>query len=279
MLNTIFATKIGMSQAWSTVGKRLPITKLFVDDNCVLTVKQSQDQSYKAELAYGKKKLKNVAKPLREQISKSGFSSGFKQIKSVGVDESVKQGNTIKIDQVLEIGDVVAVQGISKGRGFAGVVKRYGFHGGPRTHGQSDRQRTTGSIGSGTDPGRVWKGKKMPGHFGVETKTVLGLVVVHIDLDKREVWVSGPVPGHKNSIVRIKKTGVKKDIKLNGVMFADKKEETAKNEKEDTNQTFEEKVEVKEKAAKDKIVAPSKEIEESKSTKEVKEQEKLKAPA
>ena len=81
MLNTIFATKIGMSQAWSTAGKRLPITKLFVDDNCVLSVKQSQDQTFKAELAYGKKKLKNVAKPLREQISKSGFSSGFKKVK------------------------------------------------------------------------------------------------------------------------------------------------------------------------------------------------------
>lgn len=225
MLNTIFATKIGMSQAWSTAGKRLPITKLFVDDNCVLSVKQSQDQTFKAELAYGKKKLKNVAKPLREQISKSGFSSGFKQVKGVEVDENFKRGETIKIDQVLEVGDVVAVQGVSKGRGFAGVVKRYGFHGGPRTHGQSDRQRAPGSIGSGTDPGRVWKGKKMSGHYGFETKTVSGLVVVNIDLDNREIWVSGPVPGHKNSIVRIKKTGVKKDIKLNEAIFTNKKEE------------------------------------------------------
>ena len=146
-------------------------------------------------------------------------------MKGVEVDENFKRGQTIKIDQVLEVGDVVAVQGVSKGRGFAGVVKRYGFHGGPRTHGQSDRQRAPGSIGSGTDPGRVWKGKKMSGHYGFETKTVSGLVVVNIDLDNREIWVSGPVPGHKNSIVRIKKTGVKKDIKLNEAIFTNKKEE------------------------------------------------------
>ena len=219
-----------MSQAWSTLGKRLPITKLFVDDNCVLNVKQDQNQAFKAEIAYGKKKLKNVAKPLREQISKSGFSSGFKQIRSVVVDENIQSGKTIDIDQVLRVGDVVAVQGISKGRGFAGVVKQHGFHGGPRTHGQSDRQRAPGSIGSGTDPGRVWKGKKMPGHYGAETKTVLGLVVVHIDLEKKEIWLSGPVPGHRNSIVRVQKTGAKKELKLNETLFGNNKIEEVKEE-------------------------------------------------
>jgi len=113
---------------------------------------------------------------------------------------------------------------MSKGRGFAGAIKRHGFHGGPRTHGQSDRQRTPGSIGAGTNPGRIWKGKKMPGHYGVETKTVSGLVVVHIDLNNREIWLNGPVPGYKNSIVRIQKSGVKKDIKLNKTMLTDNKE-------------------------------------------------------
>lgn len=234
MLNTIFATKIGMSQAWSTLGKRLPITKLFVDDNCVLSVKETQNQVLKAELAYGKKKLKNVSKPIRSQISKSGFSSGFKQIKGIAVDESIKQGETITIDQVLSVGDVVAIQGTSKGRGFAGGVKRYSFHGGPRTHGQSDRQRAPGSIGSGTSPGRIWKGKRMPGHFGVETKTVLGLVVVNIDAEKKEIWVNGPVPGHKNSIVKIQKTGEKKDLQLNNNLFGESKKEEIKEVVEQT---------------------------------------------
>jgi large subunit ribosomal protein L3 len=214
-----------MSQAWSTLGKRLPITKLFVDDNCVLSVKEVKDQLFKAELAYGKKKLKNVSKPIRSQISKSGFSSGFKQIKSVEVNQTTKQGETIALDQVLAIGDVVAIQGTSKGRGFAGSVKRHSFHGGPHTHGQSDRERAPGSIGSGTDPGRVWKGKRMAGHFGVETKTVLGLVVVHIDLVKKEVWVNGPVPGHKQCIVKIQKTGAKKDLRLNNDVFEESNKE------------------------------------------------------
>jgi large subunit ribosomal protein L3 len=246
MLNTIFATKIGMSQAWSKLGKRLPITKLMVDDNCVLSVKKDQNQVLKAEIAYGPKKLKNVAKPLREQISQSGFSSGFKQIRAVAADENVKKGEKIQIDQVLEVGDVVAVQGVSKGHGFAGVVKRYGFHGGPRTHGQSDRQRAPGSIGSGTDPGRVWKGKKMPGHYGVETKTVLGLVVAHIDLENKEIWVTGPVPGHKNSIVRIQKTGEKKDLELNTSLFnktveQETKQEVEQEAKQETKKETEEK--------------------------------------
>lgn len=215
MLNTIFATKIGMSQAWSKLGKRLPITKLLVEDNRVLSVKETPDQQLTAEIAYGTKKIKNMTKPLREQLKKSGFSLGAKQIKGAKVDESVKSGELLSLDNLLAVGDVVAIQGVSKGKGFAGGVKRYGFHGGPRTHGQSDRGRAPGSIGSGTDPGRIWKGKRMAGHMGTETKTVTGLVVAYIAPDNKEIWVTGPVPGYKSSIVRIQKTGEKKNLELN----------------------------------------------------------------
>ena len=215
MLNTIFATKVGMSQAWSKSGKRLPVTRLVVDDNCVISVKATQDQKFTAEIAYGYKKSKNVSKPLTAQLAKSGFSSGFRQIKGIKIDEAeLKAGDKLDLSQVLAVGDVVAVQGTSKGRGFAGGVKRYHFHGGPRTHGQSDRQRAIGSIGSGTDPGRVWKGKRMAGHYGVESKTVKGLTVVYIDFDKRELWLSGPVPGAVNSILQIEKSGKKRDLSL-----------------------------------------------------------------
>ena len=215
MLNTIFATKVGMSQAWSKSGKRLPVTRLVVDDNCVISVRATQDQKFTAEIAYGHKKLKNVSKPLAAQLAKSGFSSGFRQIRGIKIDEAeLKAGDKLDLSQVLAVGDVVAVQGTSKGRGFAGGVKRHGFHGGPRTHGQSDRQRAIGSIGSGTDPGRVWKGKRMAGHYGVDTRTVKGLTVVYIDPDKREVWLSGPVPGAINSILRIEKNGDKRDLVL-----------------------------------------------------------------
>jgi large subunit ribosomal protein L3 len=93
-------------------------------------------------------------------------------------------------------------------------MKRHGFHGGPATHGQSDRARAVGSIGQRTTPGRVWVGKKMPGHYGDEAKTVLGLVVVHIDPTTKEVWLSGPVPGSISSQVRITKTGQTKQVEL-----------------------------------------------------------------
>ena len=220
MLNTIFATKIGMSQAWSKLGKRLPITKLLIEDNRVLSVKETQDQQLTAQIAYGDKKIKNMTNPLREQLKKSGFSLGAKQIRGIKVDESVKTGELLSLDNLLAVGDVVAIQGVSKGKGFAGGVKRYGFHGGPRTHGQSDRTRAPGSIGSGTDPGRIWKGKRMAGHMGTETKTVTGLVVAYIAPDNKEIWVTGPVPGYKSSIVRIQKTGEKKAIELNLVASA-----------------------------------------------------------
>ena len=247
MLNTIFATKKEMSQAWSKQGKRIPVTKLQVSDNIVLSVKEAkasakhEDTIKKSrmaifEIGYGNKKLKNMSKPLREQIAKGGFSFGVKQIRGVQFplqaeekieDLSLKAGQTLKISEVLEVGDVIEVQGQSKGRGFAGAMKRHGFHGGPRTHGQSDRSRAVGSIGSGTDPGRVWKGKKMPGRYGNETKTVSGLVVVYIDETNNEIWVNGPVPGFKTSIVRITKTGDKKEIKLNlDILGLNKVEET-----------------------------------------------------
>lgn len=229
MLNTIFATKVEMSQAWSKEGKRLPITKLKVGDNFVIANRKSQsspkftDQLKRhdcqmLEIGYGQKKLKNMKKPLSEQVKKSGFSFGVKKITGINIydaDENTpKAGQTIKMTDVLAVGDVVEVQGESKGRGFAGAVKRHGFHGGPKTHGQSDRQRAVGSIGSGTTPGRIWRGKKMPGHMGTETKTIKNLVVVFIDEVNGMLWLNGPVPGYKSATVRINKTGDKREINL-----------------------------------------------------------------
>ena len=210
-----------MSQAWSEDGKRLPITKLKVSDNVVLSKKETQDKQVTVEIGYGQKKLKNVAKPLRAKIAKSGFSFGVKQVEGVKLatqeegETVVEAGQTLALTDVLSIGDVVEIQGSTKGRGFAGAIKRHGFHGGPKTHGQSDRARAVGSIGSGTTPGRVWKGKRMPGRYGCDTKTVSGLVVVYIDQKSNEVWVNGPVPGYRTSTVRISKTGINKEIKLN----------------------------------------------------------------
>lgn len=221
MINTIFATKVGMSQAFTKDGKRLPVTKLKVSDNFVLSKKETQDKQVTLEIGYGQKKLKNVEKPLRKQIEKSGFSLGVRQVEGVKLgkqeegEKTLEAGQTLSVTDVLTVGDVVEIQGSTKGRGFAGAMKRHGFHGGPKTHGQSDRARAVGSIGAGTTPGRVWKGKRMPGRYGQETKTVAGLVVVYVDQAKQELWVSGPVPGFNTSTVRIIKTGVSKEIELN----------------------------------------------------------------
>ena len=220
MLDSIFATKLDMTQAWSKHGKRLAVTRCQVKDNMVID--QKSDDLF--EIGYGIKKLKNMSKPLRSKMQKSGFLmgatrlQGFKNIQNTDEandnTDQIKVGDLIKAEQVLEVGDIVKVQGITKGRGFTGVMKRWGFSGGQRTHGQSDRERAPGSIGAGTDPGRVWPGKKMPGHYGGETKTIGGLVVLYINTDNGEVWLSGPVPGHYSSIVRITKTGQKKEVVL-----------------------------------------------------------------
>ncbi len=236
MLTTVFATKIGMTQAWTTSGKRLAVTRCVVNPMAVIghqTPKNSHDIIL--EVGYGDKKLKNMSKPLRTRLERSGFSSGVTSIRGVKVqasegEETPAIGSTLKSTDVLAVGDVVKVQGISKGKGFAGAMKRHGFAGGPATHGQSDRARAVGSIGQRTTPGRVWKGKRMPGHMGVDTKTISGLVVLHIDPITHEVWLNGPVPGFATSTVVIRKTGdtrnVELDMDASGIKVAPVAEET-----------------------------------------------------
>ncbi len=241
MLDTVFATKMGMTQAWTAAGKRLAVTRCRVDNNVVIAaqplkkVSPSSTSSPSPDqlptiytVGFGHRGLKNMTKPLRSKLEKSGFSIGVRRIKGVrATDEASEAGETvdsaslvgtkITAEAVFQVGDVVKVQGVTKGRGFAGAVKRHGFHGGPKTHGQSDRHRAVGSIGSGTSPGRVWKGKKMPGHYGAETRTVTNLVVLHLDPSTQELWLSGPVPGHFAAFVRISKTGRTKRIELDKV--------------------------------------------------------------
>jgi large subunit ribosomal protein L3 len=218
MLTTVFATKIGMTQAWTQDGKRCAVTKCRISDNKVVAAKEVSNQeqtSFQVELAYGTKKLANMTKPLRTKLERSGFSSGATHLVEMTAAAAPAAGSSLKLEEIVTVGDIVQVQGISKGYGFAGAMKRHGFAGGPRTHGQSDRGRAVGSIGNRTTPGRVWKGKRMPGNYGVETNSVKGLVVLHIDPTTQEVWLSGPVPGHLFATVRIDKTGQTKDVTLN----------------------------------------------------------------
>jgi large subunit ribosomal protein L3 len=294
MLNTIFATKREMSQVWTKQGKRMPVTKCRVDDNvilgqqkCLTTDNQDKNFTQKPalilEIGYGKKKLKNTSKPLRTIIKQSGFSFGVKQVRGVKMplkddaeSNTFKNGDILDLNQILKVGDVVKVQGVSKGHGFAGVVKRYGMRGGPKTRGQSDRHRAVGSIG-GQTPGKVWKGKRMPGHYGVENTTVANLTVVHIDFETKEVWLSGPIPGHINSIVRITNTGLTKDFELDEAASGIKSKIESKPTGEQSSEVKETKsVEKEETKSESKAQEKEKEKEKEKVEKKVEEKKEVK---
>lgn len=215
MLTDVFVTKLKMTQAWTKQGKRVPVTICKTTANVVVGVQPTQNNG--VEVAVGQKKLKNVNKPQRAVFEKLTMTQGATRIAGVSFDagqEAPAKGQSISALEVVSVGDVVKVQGVTKGRGFAGGMKRYGFSGGPKTHGQSDRARAVGSIGAGTTPGRVFKGKKMPGHYGVDAQTVSGLVVLHVDPVTQEVWLSGPVPGASSSLLKVTITGEKSKVAL-----------------------------------------------------------------
>ena len=189
----------------------MPITILNAPQNVITQVKTLQSDGYSAlQLASGEKKRLN--RPQTGHLKKAGLKINLAHFIEVEVQEGqdVSLGQKLNIEDIFTPGELVLATGVSKGRGFAGVVKRWGFATQPKTHGQSDRERAPGSIGAQT-PGRVMKGKKMPGHFGAKQRTVKNLLVVKVDSKKQELWVRGAVPGHNNSWLTIKKTGKKKN--------------------------------------------------------------------
>ena len=143
----------------------------------------------------------------------AGIENG-KHLQEVDVDDitAYEVGQEILVD-TFQVGEKVTVTGRSKGRGFAGTVKRHGFGGGPKTHGQSDRHRAPGSIGAGTTPGKVYKGQKMAGHMGDRQITIKNLEIILIDVDRNLIAIKGGVPGARNSMVTIKRTGLHGDTK------------------------------------------------------------------
>ena len=205
MTKAILGYKKQMTQIYDQEGDVIPCTLIEVSDSYIIGKRTVEKHGYSA-LVIGigkKKKSKKVEKPKYKKL-------GFVPLKVVEVrtefdnKDDIKVGNEVSLDD-FKVGDKVDVTGDSKGKGFQGVVKRWGFKGGPRTHGQSDRERAPGSIGGGTDPGRVYKGKKMPGHMGNKTKTVLNLELVKVDKDNKVIFVKGSVPGSVNTILKIVK--------------------------------------------------------------------------
>ena len=197
-----------MTQAF-VEGTRVPVTRVMAGP-CVVTQikKEDKDGYWGVQLGFSEKRIKNVTKPMQghlKGVTKEKMAPRFLREVRLKKMPDFKVGDAITIADVFKEGDKVAVTGVSKGKGFAGVVKRWGFRGGPRTHGQSDRLRAPGSIGQGTTPGRVRKGKKMAGRMGGETVTVKNLIVVEIDKEKSEMSLSGPVPGSPAGLLIIKK--------------------------------------------------------------------------
>jgi large subunit ribosomal protein L3 len=145
-----------------------------------------------------------VTKPLQGHLKAAGRLVRFMRELATSDIASHTVGDVVNAD-IFKVGEKVDIAGTSKGRGFTGVVKRYGFRGGPSTHGQSDRHRAPGSIGSGTTPGRVWKGMRMAGRMGNDRVTVQNLEIVEVDVERHLLLVKGSVPGAKNGLVLVQR--------------------------------------------------------------------------
>ncbi len=200
----LIGKKLGMTQVFSGDGMVIPVTVIEMGP-CVITQKKTKEiDGYDAlQLGFGRKKQKNVTKPIQGHLKKtgSGFPRVLREFRMIS-PEDYEEGQELKVD-VFEVGDYVDVVGVSKGRGFAGVIKRYGFKGGRATHG-SMFHRAPGSIGASAYPSRVFKGKKLPGHMGDKRKTIQNLVVVGIRPNENLILIKGSVPGSRNGIVLVK---------------------------------------------------------------------------
>lgn len=202
----IIGRKIGTTQVFQDDGQRIAVTAIEAGPCVIIQVKKDSSEGYNAiQLGFGEAKRLN--EPEKGHLKKSGNFKHLKEFRTTGDD--FKVGDKLDVS-LFQPGDVVDVLGISKGKGFAGGVKRYHFAGGPKTHGQSDRQRAPGSIGSNTFPGRVWKGLRMAGHLGAQQATAHRLRVVKADTGKNLLLVEGAVPGAKNGILFIGKTEKRK---------------------------------------------------------------------
>jgi len=205
MMKGLIGKKIGMTQIFDESGLAVPITLIEAGPCYVTQVRQPERDGYNAvQLGFGEAKPKHLTGGQLGHLKTSELPP-LKFLREFRVkDSDVNEGDKLEVGEVFSVGDQVDVVGTSKGKGFQGAVKRHGFRGGPRTHGQSDRQRATGSIGMGTTPGRVFKGKRMPGHMGSERVTIQNLQVAYIDPDRNLLGVRGAIPGPKGGVVMIK---------------------------------------------------------------------------
>jgi large subunit ribosomal protein L3 len=201
MTQGILGKKLGMTQLYRE-GQEVVVTAIEAGPCTVVQVKTEEKDGYNAiQVGFGDSK--RINSPTKGHVKKHGQ---FKHLREFKIDDikSVKEGQKINAD-IFKAGDLVDVIGVSKGKGFAGGVKRYHFAGGPKTHGQSDRHRAPGSVGSTTSPGRVFKGLKMAGHMGNRQVTAQNLQVVDVNTERHVILLSGAVPGPRNGLLIINK--------------------------------------------------------------------------
>ncbi len=209
MMNTILGSKKETNQTF-VEGFRVSVTKV-VAGPCVVTQIKNMDRDgyWSVQIGFGSRTLKNITKPvlghLKGALKEEKRAPRFLREVRFSEEPSLKVGDVVALSDIFKLGDVVTVTGTSKGKGFASGIKLHHFRGGPKTHGQSDRERAPGSVGQTTTPGRIYKGKRMAARMGSNTVTVSNLHVVSIDAEKNEMLISGQLPGNVDGLLVIKK--------------------------------------------------------------------------
>ena len=202
----IIGRKVGMTRIFDDAGNAIPVTVIEAGPCPVTHVRTEEADGYVAvQVGFGEQKAKRASKAEVGHVAKAGLSAAPRVLREFRrwPDQTVEVGQTLTVEQ-FEPGDRVRVTGTNKGRGFQGVVKRYGFSGRPGSHGHPE-SRTPGSVGAGTDPSRVIKGKRMPGRMGGVRQTIINLQVVRVDAARNLIFVKGGVPGARNGFIFISK--------------------------------------------------------------------------
>ncbi len=204
-MSALLGKKIGMTNVFSAEGKLIPVTVVQAGPCVVTQIKTKESDGYNAlQLGFDEKKVEKLTKPIAGHLKKT-TDKGLRVLREFRTDdlEDVESGVILSID-MFSIGDKVNISGISKGRGFQGTIKRHGFSRGPETHG-SRNHRKPGSIGNSAWPGKVFKGKKLPGHMGTDRVTVKNLTIIDIKHEDNLLLVKGAVPGFKTGILEVSK--------------------------------------------------------------------------
>ncbi len=207
-MNGIIGRKLGMTRVFDDNGRVVPVTIIEAGPCPIVQVRTDGQGRRSIQLGFGVKKPKRTPKALAGHAKAAGLEAApamLREFPISGEGEGPKLGDVVTV-ATFAVGDAIKVTGTTKGRGFQGVVKRHGFHGGPKTHG-STRYRRPGSLGPGTDPSRVIKGKKMPGQYGSTRHTEVGLRVVRVDEERNLLFVRGAVPGPTRGLVTVNKHG------------------------------------------------------------------------